>query len=55
MYIDLNNAPKRIEIKWQLLMKPDILLPTWTVSIHEFVPRVGIDLIHEEWQINGES
>jgi hypothetical protein len=55
MYITPNDAPKRIEIKWQLPMKQDITLPTWTASVHEFIPRDGIDLIHEEWQINGET
>lgn len=36
-------------------MEMKVDLPTWFVSVWEFEPRPHIDLIHEEWHINGEA
>lgn len=36
-------------------MSPGLTLPTWFASVREFKPRPKIDLLHEEWHINGVS
>lgn len=54
-YINPTAPAKILQIKWQLPMNSGLDLPTWFTSVQQFQPRAHIDLLHEEWHINGKS
>lgn len=54
-YIDPSEPATALEIQWQLPFGYDVKLPTWFAFVREFRPRKSIDLLHEEWNINGEA